>query len=153
DVPDRCERVHLHRDEPREYLGFISLRPLLGAPVSRTVLAPPPDMMSSVAAKTVVHAHPWGRDEAVVGFPYISQDRQLGRCAHADIWMIAMYHHHEHRARRTFLSEIVEAAKSAPAAGRLVPSGGLSLVQVSAAFREIGLPAVHYPLDDPPIDE
>jgi hypothetical protein len=152
-ISDRCERVHFLREEPQNYLGFVSVRPLLGAPVSRTLLAPPEDIEDAVAARVPIHVHPWGREEVVNGFPYISQDRQLGRCAHANVWMVAHYYHHLHHTRRIFMSHIAEAAKGAPAMGRPVPSTGLSVTQMSAAFRDIGLPAVHYRLDQLPVGE
>jgi hypothetical protein len=153
DIPDRCERVHFVRDEPFEYLGFVVMRPLLGAPVSRTMLKPPDDIAHAVSARATIPAHPWGRDHKVVAFPYLSQDRQLGRCAHADVWMIALYHHYGHRSRRVYMSDVAEAAKGAAGVGRPIPSAGLSLTQVSTVFGEIGLPAVHYKLDQLPEDE
>ncbi|MDT7571533.1 MAG: hypothetical protein QOE05_1707 [Actinomycetota bacterium] len=140
--PDRGERVHFWRNV--EYLGYIVIRPVRGRPVSRTMLKPPPEFRDRIAITTVSLAHPYGQAYAVEAAPYISQDLQYGRCAHATIWMVAHYHTLQNRTPRRRMSDIVAAAASRHEIERLVPSPGLTLGQVATALREIGLPAVVY---------
>ena len=142
-LPDRCERLHFWQDET--YLGFCSIRPIAGAPVGRCALLPkdadPPD----VACLASVAAHPYGHRLSVEAFPFISQDRRYGRCAHAVIWMISQYHYLRFGGARYFMSDIVTGA-SLHEFERVIPSTGLTTEQIGAAFRHIGLAALHYDL-------
>jgi hypothetical protein len=143
-IPDRCERLHFWSPRQR-YLGYTSLRPIAGRPVGRTMLAPGPAFEEDVSCVALTSASPYGHRNSLAAFPYISQDRQYGRCAHAVIWMIAHYHHLRYGSPQRFMSEIVEAAASAEYE-RVIPSEGLSDDQVGAALRSLGLGAVQYPI-------
>jgi hypothetical protein len=145
-LPNRCERLHFIRDE--SYLGYVSLRPIRKRPVSRTLLMPPVTLSDAVACLAPASAQ---YHEIRVGFetfPFMSQDARYGVCAHACIWMVAHYHHLRHQTRRVFLSDVVEAAKLRSETHRVNPSGGLSAEQMSTAFRELGLPAIVYQLEE-----
>jgi hypothetical protein len=83
----------------------------------------------------------------VPAFPFISQDRQYGRCAHAVLWMIAHYHHQLNDTPARTMSEIVQAA-SEHELERTVPSRGLTEEQVGATLHKIGLAAVKYSIRD-----
>lgn len=150
-IPDRCERIHFF--DERRYLGFVVMRPILGQPVCRTVLAPPPELESHISCTAAELARPFGTRLQAVGFPYISQDAQLGTCAHASSWMIALYHHLVNGTPRVFTSQIARAAARRDEVGRVMPSGGLTYAQVAAAMREIGLPILPYFTDDLPAGE
>ena len=145
-IPDRCERLHFWTARQR-YLGYTSLRPIAGRAVGRTMLAPGPAFEEDVSCVATASASPYGYRNTLDAFPYISQDRQYGRCAHAVIWMIAHYHHLRYGAPQRFMSEIVEAAASAEYE-RVVPSEGLTDDQVGAALRCFGLGAVRYSIGD-----
>jgi hypothetical protein len=141
-LPNRCERLHFLGDDG--YLGFVSLRPIRKRPVSRTMLTPP---RSDVACLAKATAQVFEERFEFETFPYISQDARYGVCAHACIWMVAYYHHLRHQTRRIFMSDIVDAARLPHETFRINPSGGLSVEQMSAAFRELDLPAITYPVD------
>lgn len=84
-LPDRCERLHFWENET--YLGFCSIRPIAGAPVGRSALLPKADDLTNVACLASSTSHPYGHTLRVAAFPFISQDRRYGRCAHAVIWI------------------------------------------------------------------
>jgi hypothetical protein len=140
-LPDRCERLHFWQDAT--YLGYCSIRPITGAPVGRTAIAPPESRAIACLAKDT--AHPYGRDLEVKAFPFISQDRRYGRCAHAVIWMISRYYHLRFGEGRFQMSDIVDGASSHEFE-RVVPSTGLTTEQIGAAFRHVHLAALHYDL-------
>jgi hypothetical protein len=141
-VPDRCERLHFWDAEDR-YIGYTSLRPIAGRPVGRTMLAPGEDFDRDVSCLAEATARPYGHTFKVRAFPYISQDRQYGRCAHATIWMIAQYHHLRFGSPQRLMSDIVDAAAQVEFE-RVVPSEGLTDDQVGAAFRCLDLGAIRY---------
>jgi hypothetical protein len=152
-LPDRCERLHFF-DQPRErYLGFTALRPIHDRPVCRTMLDPPASMRADVSCKGRATASPYGFRFAVDGFPFISQDFQYGRCAHAAIWMIAYYHHLANCTPRYFMSDIVLAARAHQDIWRTIPSQGLSFRQITAILHDLKLPAISYDLDRLPQGE
>lgn len=148
-VPDRCQRLHFFPDrEEKRYLGFSVIRPIRGRPVSRTMLAPPPDLAPHVACTTQTVASPYGYRHHVDAFPFISQDYQYGVCAHAVIWMVAHYFHLRYNRPRYRMSDIVEATRAHPEARRLIPSRGLSDRQISATLDDLGMRPLNYPLQD-----
>jgi hypothetical protein len=152
-LPDRCQRLHFADLKTREYQGFAVMRPILGRPVCRTMLAPPPGLAPYVSCLTQSRAFPYGFRFGIRGFPFISQDYQYGVCAHAAIWMVAHYFHLEFRRPRFYVSDIVEGAKQSPYIYRQVPSVGLTHEQISAALEALRMPAISYVLDELPQSE
>jgi hypothetical protein len=146
-LPDRCERLHFWAGE--RYLGFSSIRPVEGRPVCRTMLDPGPAYEDAVSCVVVNAAHPYGRTLRVPGFPFISQDGQYARCAHAVIWMVAKYHHLQNRTPDRTISDIVTAAAE-DESERVVPSRGLTDHQIGSALRRLGLGAIQYRLRPEP---
>ena len=144
-VPDRCERLHFWCDD--RYLGYCSIRPIQGRPVGRTMLDPGADLEDDVACVVHAVARPYGRELHVPAFPFISQDRQYGRCAHAVIWMIARYHQRVNQMPERFMSDIVAAAAE-DEIERVVPSRGLTDDQVGSALRRLELGAIRYDVRD-----
>ncbi|MGA9875378.1 MAG: hypothetical protein WBQ21_06170 [Solirubrobacteraceae bacterium] len=140
-LPDRGERLHFWAEQ--RYLGYCSIRPVYGQPVCRTMLDPGTTLEDAVSCVVQAKAHPYGRELHVPAFPFISQDRQYGRCAHAVLWMIAHYHHLLNDTPARTMSEIVQAA-SEHELERTVPSRGLTEEQVGATLHKIGLAAVKY---------
>jgi hypothetical protein len=149
--PDRGERLHFWSD--LEYLGYVVIRPVRGRPVSRTMIKPPERLSTRIAVTTVSVAQPYGQAHPVEAAPYISQDLQYGRCAHATIWMVAYFHALQNQSPRRRMSDIVAAAASRHELDRLVPSPGLTLGQVATALRQLGLPAVVYRCGQEPAGE
>ncbi len=152
-LPDRCERVHFFDQGRQRYLGFTVLRPIHERPVCRTMLDPPASMRADVSCRARATASPYGFRFVVDGFPFISQDFQYGRCAHAAIWMIAYYHHLANRTPRYFMSDIVAAARAHQDIWRTIPSEGLSFRQITAILHDLKLPAISYDLSKLPEGE
>jgi hypothetical protein len=149
-VPDRCERLHFWNEEG--YVGYCSLRPIKGRPVGRTMLDPGLAFQDDVACVVKASASPYGLKLSAPAFPFISQDRQYGRCAQAVIWMIAHYHHLRHGAPQRLMSEIVRAA-AATETERVLPSKGLTDEQVGDTFRRLDLSALRFYVDTLSQDE
>ncbi len=147
---NRCERVHF--SGPEGYIGFSIMRPVLGRPVSRTMLRPPKALHRYISCIATTEVHPYGATYEVEAFPYISQDAQFGTCAHASIWMTALYHHDRFGTHRVMTSDIAQAAATHEME-RLVPSSGLTLFQMSFALRELGLPVIPYDISGLPPGE
>ncbi|WP_457328955.1 hypothetical protein [Rhizobacter sp. P5_C2] len=72
-------------DPDRQYLGFVTIRPLRHAPIGASILMP------SNAADVTCHerfpVHIAGRTFQVCGTPYLQQDNAVGACAQASIWI------------------------------------------------------------------
>jgi hypothetical protein len=147
-IPDRCQRLHFLDAESNRYYGFSVMRPIIGRPVCRTLLAPPPSLERFVSCTARSQPAPYGYRFTVDGFPFISQDYQYGVCAHAAIWMVAHYFHLGFRLPRYQISDIVRAASAHPEIDRAVPSTGLTHRQISAVLQDFGMPAISYVLDE-----
>jgi hypothetical protein len=152
-LPDRCERIHFLDPDAELYQGYAVIRPLIGRPICRTVLAPPRRLAPYVSCQARSISSPYGYRFGVRGFPFITQDSQYGVCAHAAIWMVALYFHLRFRRPRFYLSDIVEGARHTPFIHRLIPSSGLTHEQISGALEALDMPAISYVLDDLPDGE
>jgi hypothetical protein len=151
ELPTRCERLHFFDDvdesDPK-YLGYVVIRPILGRPVSRTMLVPPAALKEHVSCLASGSATPWGYPLEVDGFPFISQDSQFGSCAHAAIWMVALYFHLRFRAPRYHLSDLAQSARMHQDVHPALPSGGLTGMQISAVLHDLDMTPVIYPIDE-----
>jgi Papain-like cysteine protease AvrRpt2 len=149
-LPSRCERIHFYDNSDREqqrYLGYVVLRPIIGRPVSRTMLSPPREIAEHVSCLTTGSATPWGYRHRITGFPFISQDSQFGSCAHAAIWMIGLYFHLRFGRPRYHLSDLARSARVHQDVHPSIPSGGLTPRQISAVLHDLEMTPVIYPLD------
>lgn len=165
--PSVAHRIHFFKEPATEqladpnnpiqfqtlgYLGYLVARPVPGAPVGRVMLATPPGA-AGVTCTSRERISLFGEYLEVHGTPFIAQDAQLTRCAHATLWVIAR-HHHLHWGRPKYLpSQIVDAAPIESAAGRTLPSPGLTVWQMSAAATRLGLPPLVYDLNRLPGQE
>ncbi|HVC78228.1 MAG TPA: hypothetical protein VND96_17090 [Candidatus Micrarchaeaceae archaeon] len=129
-----------------EYLGYLVVRPVPGAPVGRTFVRAGANLESHVGCISNDRVNLYGRDLSVPGAPFMAQDAQLTVCAHASVWMAAYHHHLRFGSRRPLPGDIADAAATALGLGRPVPSGGLNALQISEAVRVLGLPCVAYNL-------
>jgi hypothetical protein len=148
ELPTRCERLHFFDNNTSAYLGYVILRPILGRPVSRTMLRPPAELSEHVSCTTPGRATPWGVELWVEGFPFISQDSQFGSCAHTAIWMVALYFHMRFRAPRYHLSDLADSARRHQDVLPAQPSGGLTGRQISAVLHDLGMTPVIYRIDE-----
>jgi hypothetical protein len=150
EIPSRCERLHFFGQTDkgeRQYLGFVVLRPVVGRPVCRTALSPPPQLVPHISCVSTSTASPYGYPLGVRGFPFISQDSQYGTCAHAAIWMIALYFHQRWRRPRFHLSDLAGSARQHQDLLPSIPSGGLTLRQITAVLHDLQMPPVVYRVD------
>jgi len=138
---DKAERLLFFADD--KFLGFAVMRPT-PKPVGRTAVAPPPLIANAAICLAKHHVRPAGDRHCVEAYPFLSQDGQYGRCAHAAIWSIARYHHLRHGTARRSIAAVVEAAGTRETIDRTFASGGLHLHEVASAFRKLGLPALMY---------
>lgn len=150
-VPDTAHRIHffrapLSKDQlwslPDEagYLGYITIRPIEHGQVGRTMLTPPPGLTDAVRTAVREEVTLFGQALFVTAAPFVQQDTQLDRCAHVAAWMC---HYSAARrgdvARRPMASFSLQADASL-SPGRVVPSEGLTVVQLADLFRVFDLP-------------
>lgn len=138
---DKAERLLFFAEDT--FLGFAVMRPT-PKPVGRTALAPPPGIRAAASCLAKHSVRPAGDRHCVDAYPFLSQDGQYGRCAHAAIWSIARYHHLRHGTGKHSIAAVVEAAGTRETIDRTFASGGLHLHEVAGAFRKLGLPALMY---------
>lgn len=132
-----------------EVLGVCIVRPLPQA-VGRTLLCPPEALARYVTCIATMKLHAFGFEWTVSGYPFMSQDGEYSRCAHAAIWSIARYHHLRFGTDRQTISGIIEAAGLRERPDRTAHSDGLYASDIVPAFRGIGLPALQYDIESIP---
>lgn len=147
--PSVCHRLHFFRDElesledidaaKESYVGYSIMRPLDKAPVGRTLLAPPQSLPRTVfcCAEEIVHL--FGTSLRVEGMPFMSQDEQLLRCAHAVQWMVLHYAHRRYDMPRRLSADVQEASVGGEMLGRQTPSQGLSYSQLVGGLYRLGV--------------
>lgn len=133
-----------------DYIGYIVMRPTAQAPISRAMLRPPPDIASAIRTKVKEIVHFFGEALAVEGFPFTQQDTQLCVCAHAAAWVCHYAAHLRGDVARVPRAEFAIQANASLSTSRVMPSSGLTVIQLSDLFRTFGLPAVFYALGELP---
>jgi hypothetical protein len=131
-----------------DYLGFIVLRPLPGARVGRVALAPPRDLDHDVTCMTTEEVNVFGVPMRVRAAPFMAQDAQLGVCAHMALWVVARHHHLAYGRPRRTVADIADFIPTDLGLGRPAPSTGLTVSQLAAGCRALGLPALVYKCQD-----
>ena len=127
-----------------DYVGYSVMRPLPWAPVGRTMLRPPQTLTGKVQCLATDEVHLHGARLQVTGTPFISQDSQLSRCAHAVAWQAAYLHHLRFASPRVTSASIAQSAALDSAEARPVPSSGLGRSQLGHVLRAAGIgPIVH----------
>lgn len=121
------------------YRGYSILRPLPTSPVGRTMIAPPPSLRTAALATVDDTVHLFGVDFRISGVPFISQDAQFSRCAHAAMWVTLNHAHLSYGAPRRLPSDIHDATIGGESLGRHIPSGGLSPAQMMRGLERLGL--------------
>jgi|GEM_PF-3490889 hypothetical protein len=142
-IPKYCIRIHFFSCEIKsvmelsekrqpDYLGFTVIRPIGGKKnVSKTFLSARAlrGTEGSRHCYATYSANLFGIKFEVDSFPFMSQDGELSRCAHASSWMLHRHfsqlfpHYQELR-----LFELIELANE-PLTTRSVPSRGLTADQ------------------------
>lgn len=134
------------------YQGFVVLRPLAGARVGRVALAPPADYAQDVTSLTREKVNVFGVRMSVRTAPFMAQDAQLGVCAHMALWVVAHHHHLAFGRERRTSGDIADRIPSDLGLGRPAPSSGLTVDQLAAGCRSLGLPALVYKCKEPTLD-
>lgn len=134
------------------YLGYTVFRPVPAAPVGRTMLKASPQIeKSAIACLARDRVNLLGTDLDVTGIPFYAQDAQLSRCGHAALLSAGYYHHLTFGRPRYLPGDIADAVAAGGGwLGRLLPSPGVNIAQLCAGAFNIGLPALHYPVEQLP---
>lgn len=140
--PDSSERL-IFLSEDFRAVGYCVVRPT-SKPVGRTVMNVPGELASLVTCHAKQDLLAYGYRFQVDGFPFMSQDGEYGRCAHAAIWSIARFQHATHKTGRHSIAGIVAATGTSQLPDRTVMSGGLTVAEVRQALRGLGLPVLTY---------
>lgn len=120
------------------YLGFITLRPVIMSPVGASILS------SDVANGFIRSAdkfpvHIMGKVLTVCGTPFMQQDNAVGACAQASIWMALRTLRKREGDRAHDPAQITDAATRYNANGRIKPNRqGLNQIQMIEAIRSAG---------------
>ncbi len=144
-----CFRLHLFEkkfdsedalsENADSYQGSIVLRPTEVTSLGRTQLSPKAirDFKGFICESTFEN-NLMGIPLQVKCFPHIMQDTDVTVCAHAVCWMIARYYSEKYAVYpERLLFDITESIKDI-SGGRLIPSRGLTLGQISEIFSAIG---------------
>ena len=134
------------------YLGFVVVRPILQGPIGRTVLRFPDldgDLTVRVAARAASEVHLYGKKLTVTGAPFIQQDRRIGACAQAAIWMADRPMHIRHRRTAWYpIAEITRLATTPTDAelSQELPAGsaGLNPMHIIRALKAMGHQPLHH---------
>ncbi len=154
DISPFTTRIHfLERDikgieniedvQPKEYLGFIVLRP---APVPgrilKAFLAPRKDALGVEPSAELYMAlcrfepHIGGKEFSFYAFPFYSQDSVVTVCAHASMFMNGLFMHRKHGMNRPFFRDFAKFTTAYP--GRVIPSQGLTPIQMATILASLG---------------
>ena len=117
--PSVCHRWHLFTDDvpadlsrlrPEAYRGYVVLRPLPSTPVGRTMIAPPPGLERAVRCEATEKVSLFGTPLWITAMPFLSQDAEYLRCAHATLWMVLRHAHLAHGLPRRLTADVHDAA-------------------------------------------
>ncbi len=136
----------------RGYLGYSVLRPSphKDGRVGRTLLAPPPRLREATLAAIEDEVSLFGNRLTVRGTPYLEQDGEFLRCAHAAIWGCHYSAHRRGLVGRKLTADLADLAPRVLSADRALPSPGMTLEQVQAVLDATGQPALRYMLNQLP---
>lgn len=166
--PSVTHRLHFFREPPPAellvkdkfarfselgYLGYVVMRPVPGAPVGRVMLRPPAELEAAVTGAVTDRVNLLGEPLSIEAVPFIAQDAQLLRCAHATLWVACYIHHLRWGAHRMLPGMIADAVPAGAGFGRSPPSAGLTINQLSGAASAVGLPPLVYDLQSLPDGE
>lgn len=134
------------------YLGYSVLRPgpHRDGRVGRTVMAPPPALAGATLVTIEDEVSLYGNDLRVTGVPFLEQDGEFLRCAHAAIWGCHYTAFRHGLVGRHLTAELAEMTPPLLSADRPLPSRGMVLEQVQAVFDATGQPALRYIVDNLP---
>lgn len=155
--PSVCHRLHFFKADVADdladlaalnadYVGYSVMRPLRHAPVGKTMMAPPPRLAEGTVCGTTEEVHLFGASLTARGMPFISQDAQFLRCAHAAQWMVLRHSTLRYDTPKWLTADVQAAALGGVVVGRQVPSEGLSFHQMLVSLDRLGLSPGRLPL-------
>ena len=115
------------------------MRPIAWAPVGRTMISPPPELKDAISCYSTEDVDILGWPYQITSVPFVSQDGEYLRCAHAAMWMVLQHEHLRQGLPRRTPFEVHDAALGGVIPGRQVPSDGLSVYQMLAGMTALGL--------------
>ena len=128
-----------------KYIGYSIIRPTRINSIGRTIIDPcAHSKISGVLCKTNYKVHVLGAELKIEGFPYISQDTDVTVCAHAACWMVFRYFSERYTKYREILPYEISQMTEDISFGRLVPSRGLTVFQVTEIFSRFGFYPIIY---------
>ena len=153
----RCLRLHffgkavtrediLHAEKVQaDYLGYAIIRPTRPNCLGRTLLKP--ESRSTVSGSMRLCEETLtlqGVELKIRGFPFISQDADVTVCAQSALWMLARYYSNRYALYpETYPSHLAKLTEDY-SLGRVYPSSGLYLWQMTEALRRLGFSPVTY---------
>ena len=148
--PSVCHRLHFFSEKVSvdlsnlgslqdAYRGYSVMRPLPQSPVGRTMVPPPKELEEATVCLATDTVHLFGYSFNVVAMPFISQDAQYLRCAHAAQWMTLQFAHLVLGMPRRLPADVHTASLGGVVVGRQVPSEGLSSYQMLVGLQALGL--------------
>jgi hypothetical protein len=134
------------------YLGYCVLRPgpHPDGRVGRTVLAPPLKLANATLVTIQDEVSLYGNDLSITGVPFLEQDGEFLRCAHAAIWGCHYTAFKRGMVGRRLTAELAEMTPQLLSADRSLPSRGMVLEQIQSVFHATGQPALRYIIDQLP---
>ncbi len=126
------------------YLGYVVIRPSALGTVGRTMLVPPPGLKDAVRTQVTEQITFFGQCLSVTAVPFVQQDTQLGRCAHAAAWVCHYSAHRRGEVGRRTMAAFSLLADPSLGYGRPLPSGGLTVQQLLELLRVFELPPILY---------
>lgn len=159
--PNTAHRLHFFRaplrveqlaDLPEDagYVGYMIVRPAPLGPVGRTMIAPPPGMENSVRTSVYETVTLFGQKLSVKAVPFMQQDAQLDRCAHAAAWSCHYAAFRRGEVSRRPVASFSLMADASLGIGRPIPSDGLTPRQLADLLRLFDLPCQYYDVETLP---
>ena len=145
-LPDEQILQYLDRVPPDDYLGFVTLRPVIKSPVGVSILS---STLSNGMIRGLDHfpVHLGGVRFSVHGTPFMQQDNAVGACAQASIWMALRTLRKREGDRAYDPAQITDAATRYLVSGRVRPNRqGLTSQQMIEAIRTAGYAPHQIPL-------
>ena len=151
EYPSRTARLHFfsarltRRDlfnlkaKAKKYIGYSVIRPTRVNCIGRTILDPRkmPGLTGHMCMADYT-VHLLGAELPVRGFPYISQDTDVTVCAHAASWMVFRYFSEKYPNYAEAHPFEITQMTADQSHGRLIPSKGLTIFQLSEMFSQFG---------------
>ena len=154
--PTVAHRLHFFRDVIHDlgdlsalapsYVGYSIMRPVPSQPVGRTMITPPPSLDTAIRCEGTEELDVIGWPMSVRAMPFMSQDAQYLRCAHADLWMNLRHAFLRKQVSRKLPAHIHDSTFGGMIVGRQVPSDGLSVQQMLTGLTTLGLSPALLPL-------